>query len=202
MRRTAEDAAETRRTIIRTALREFATHGWAGGSLVVIARRAGLTRGAVYHHFESKEALLRAVLNEEWVTQMQPVLDTLGASGVSPLGRLVSFLEMYITLLGTDEAFRDLTVVSTVVAPQAVELTSGIEEKRSALTGWEEHLSQTLTECGPLREGMSASQAVFVIMTFVHGLTLTAATEAALLPRGAAISSTSRAILYGLVPTP
>lgn len=164
-----------------------------------MARKAELTRGAVYHHFESKEALLRAVLNEEWERQIQPVLAALRAGEHAPERRLTAFLETYLLLLRTDDAFRDLAVVSTVVAPQAFELTAGIEEKRSALSGWGELLGSTLTECGPLRGGLSIEHALFVILTFVHGITLTAATEPALLPHGEAIRSISHAILSGLL---
>ncbi|MFJ4163952.1 TetR/AcrR family transcriptional regulator [Microbacterium sp. NPDC089698] len=201
MRRTAEDAAQTRRAIIRAALREFSSSGWAGGSLVAVSRRAGLTRGAVYHHFENKEAVLRAVLVEEWPLQMTPLLDALGDDSLPPSDRLLGFLSSYLRMLTESELFRDLAVVSTVVAPQALELATGVAEKRQALGAWSDRLIPLLTACGPLREEMTIPEAVFVIFTFVHGLTLAAAVEPALLPKGAGVEAMSRAIIYGLLPT-
>ncbi len=200
MRRTAEQAAETRRTIIRTALAEFAAHGWTGGSLVSIARRAGLTRGAVYHHFESKEALLRAVLIEEWTAQTPAVLATLNTDAPAT-DRLQAFLQTYLDLLGSDSTFRDLAVVSTIVAPQVVELAEGIEEKRNALNRWSDALEPVLAACGPLRDGLTIDDALFVIFTFIHGLTLTAATEPQRLPRGTTIPAICEAIVDGLLPS-
>jgi AcrR family transcriptional regulator len=42
----------------------FAEHGYADASLDDIARQAGVTKGALYHHFENKAALLEAVYIE------------------------------------------------------------------------------------------------------------------------------------------
>jgi AcrR family transcriptional regulator len=54
-----------RREIIETATRVFATVGFNGGSLRQIAVEVGVTPAAIARHFESKEALLAAVL-EDW----------------------------------------------------------------------------------------------------------------------------------------
>lgn len=42
----------------------FAAHGFAGASLDDVAKAARMTRGAVYHHFDSKKDLFEAVLVE------------------------------------------------------------------------------------------------------------------------------------------
>lgn len=42
----------------------FARQGYAGASTEEIVRQAGVTRGALYHHFSGKEALFRAVLED------------------------------------------------------------------------------------------------------------------------------------------
>jgi AcrR family transcriptional regulator len=58
--------AEQRETTIRsltTIARDiFAEVGYAQASIDEIVQRAGVTKGALYHHFESKEGLFRAVL--------------------------------------------------------------------------------------------------------------------------------------------
>ena len=54
--------AETRRAIIDTAARVFRTKGYETATLGEIAEELGITRSAVLHHFESKEALLAEVL--------------------------------------------------------------------------------------------------------------------------------------------
>jgi AcrR family transcriptional regulator len=56
-----EKGQETRRAIIETATRLFAEHGYAAVSIDTVLAAGEISRGALYHHFASKEALLEAV---------------------------------------------------------------------------------------------------------------------------------------------
>lgn len=60
-RRTKEQAEETRQQIIAAARKVFHRRGVQGSSLEMVAREAGLTRGAIYWHFEDKAELVLAV---------------------------------------------------------------------------------------------------------------------------------------------
>lgn len=57
----AERAAETRETLIAAARPLFAAHGFGDVALESIVRAAGVTRGALYHHFADKTELFAAV---------------------------------------------------------------------------------------------------------------------------------------------
>ncbi len=57
----AERAAETREALIAAARPLFAEHGFADVALETIVRAAGVTRGALYHHFADKTDLFAAV---------------------------------------------------------------------------------------------------------------------------------------------
>lgn len=46
--------------ILQAAVSEFLDKGYEGASMDSIARRAGLTKGGVYHHFRNKDDILRA----------------------------------------------------------------------------------------------------------------------------------------------
>ena len=52
-RASAADAAETAHRILDVATAHFAEHGYAAASVDELARAAGVTRGAVYHHYTS-----------------------------------------------------------------------------------------------------------------------------------------------------
>jgi TetR/AcrR family transcriptional regulator, transcriptional repressor for nem operon len=54
----------TRRKLLEAAFGEFYANGFQGGSLNHIVESAGATKGALFHHFESKQALGYAVVDE------------------------------------------------------------------------------------------------------------------------------------------
>ena len=60
----AERAAGTRETLIAAARPLFAAPGFADASLESIVRDAGVTRGALYHHFADKTELFAAVFEQ------------------------------------------------------------------------------------------------------------------------------------------
>jgi len=51
----------TRAQLIAIATRMFAEHGYEDTSIEAVLREAGVSRGSLYHHFPSKEALFAAV---------------------------------------------------------------------------------------------------------------------------------------------
>jgi TetR/AcrR family transcriptional regulator, transcriptional repressor for nem operon len=65
MRYTKEHAEEVRRRLISEGGRQIKELGVLGAGVDGIARALGLTGAALYSHFESKEALLSAILAEE-----------------------------------------------------------------------------------------------------------------------------------------
>jgi AcrR family transcriptional regulator len=62
-RRIAQGDA-TRANLVAAARELFGEHGYADTSIDEVVARAGLTKGAVYHHFEGKEGLFRAVFEQ------------------------------------------------------------------------------------------------------------------------------------------
>ena len=60
----AERRARTRRALLDAGRELFAEKGYHGAAAAEVVRRAGVTRGALYHHFEDKRDLFRAVVEE------------------------------------------------------------------------------------------------------------------------------------------
>ncbi len=61
--RRAEHIQDTRAALLDAAGELFAEDGYAGTGTGDIVARAGLTRGALYHHFRDKPGLFRAVMD-------------------------------------------------------------------------------------------------------------------------------------------
>ncbi len=80
--------AATRARLLQAAAEVYASHGFGGATLDEVAAQAGLTKGAVYAHFGSKENLLLALMEEYLAGQVAAQLmlfDRERASAERPL---------------------------------------------------------------------------------------------------------------------
>ena len=66
----AERREQTRARLLAAARVAFAELGYQGASIEVISERAGCTKGALYHYFDSKEELLLALLDEQFASRL------------------------------------------------------------------------------------------------------------------------------------
>ncbi|MDQ1648626.1 MAG: hypothetical protein QOG60_683 [Frankiaceae bacterium] len=78
----------TRRLIIERTAAVFDASGFAGATLAQLVAATGLTRGAFYFHFDSKDALAEAIVQVQQ-ERVLPIIDDLEASEADPMRRLV-----------------------------------------------------------------------------------------------------------------
>ena len=74
------DPERTKARLLQAALKEFATHGYAGARVARIAKNARANQRMVYHYFGSKEGLYEATyiqLDEEMIRRLGPILGRL-----------------------------------------------------------------------------------------------------------------------------
>jgi TetR/AcrR family acrAB operon transcriptional repressor len=103
MRRTKEEAAKTRASIVSAALQCFDRFGIAGSTLDQIAAHAGVTKGAVYHHFDSKGAILHELRRHVSVPLLDEAdTDLLHEAGHTPLERIERFLAGFLDTMSRD----------------------------------------------------------------------------------------------------
>ena len=111
-RKTKAEAEATRELILDAAEQLFFQHGVSRTTLEKIAAAAGVSRGAIYWHFENKSALFSAMLERIRLPfqQMLGQLDTLQQG--DPLAQLRDFLIQSLTLISSSERhFRVLSIV-------------------------------------------------------------------------------------------
>ncbi|HWS35319.1 MAG TPA: TetR family transcriptional regulator [Actinoplanes sp.] len=133
MRRTAEDTAVTREALLEAALFEFAERGVTATRLTEVAQRAGVTRGALYHHFTDKTGLCSATVAHFWEPLTAPVWSTLDAG-------LPTFLTTWLTRLRDDARFRSLLTITINAVPRAATTES------TTLRDWHTRLTAAVTE--------------------------------------------------------
>jgi Transcriptional regulator len=65
---------EKRNMILQTAINEFSEHGFQNANINIIAKKSGISIGAMYSYFNSKEALFSTIVNYA-VETLKSVLD-------------------------------------------------------------------------------------------------------------------------------
>lgn len=108
VRKTKEDAEITRQRIIDAARELFSTNGVSKTSLDKIAKHAGVTRGAVYWHFDNKTELFHAMREQVFLPLIDRIDGTLlsSESEKDPLKRIENFLLDTVHILNNDLATR------------------------------------------------------------------------------------------------
>src|SRR3984957_15834150 len=123
---TPRNAERTRGRLLRAAFQEIHRSGFRNADLDTILARAGVTRGALYYHFDSKEALAYAVVDEviagnlhqKWVQPLKNAQDPIGvlvriiqSESLKPedVQRGCPLLNLWQEMSGLDEGFRRRT---------------------------------------------------------------------------------------------
>lgn len=99
-RRSNRDRTEaTRRELIAAARKLFTEKSYAETSTPEIVAAAGVTRGALYHHFADKQALFRAVVEQEAEEVAAEIEKAFGPGEVSPRDALLAGSDAYFAAM-------------------------------------------------------------------------------------------------------
>ena len=91
-------AQATRQAILTAAAERFARYGYYATSLDSVLADSGGTKGALYFHFASKEALARAVISV-MVQRWGELRVEVGSRGLDPLSTLLALADEVVTRL-------------------------------------------------------------------------------------------------------
>jgi AcrR family transcriptional regulator len=90
-----ERSAEMRARLIAAARALFVAEGYAATSTPALVSKAGVTRGALYHHFPDKQAVFRAVVEAESAA-VADAIDAAEGSNMSAMERLLAGAKAYV----------------------------------------------------------------------------------------------------------
>lgn len=122
VRRTRAEMEETRATLLMTARKVFSERGYADTSMDDLTAQAGLTRGALYHHFGDKKGLLAAVvdqIDDEMDQRLQAISDSAEDPWEGFCSRCRAYLEMALEHEFQRIVLRDAKAVLGGASPES-----------------------------------------------------------------------------------
>jgi len=161
----------TRARIIQAAFQEMHRHGYQGMRLDDVMAAAGITKGGLYHHFDSKKVLASAVIDsvirsyieEIWLQPLQ--------SAEQPLQALIDIIR---TL--TEDITDDILSLGCPLNNIAQEMSPLDEDFRRQINSiyqlWKEGVVLALERgksCGAVRQTLDARQTAIFILAAVEG---------------------------------
>ena len=105
----AQRRASTIAAIVSAASELFTSRGFAATSIDDIASRAGVAKGAVYHHFESKDQIFQRVF-EQMTGALAAEVSATAAAGTSILDRFERGTLKYLTSIAGNK-FRQVLLI-------------------------------------------------------------------------------------------
>lgn len=172
MRRTKEDAEQTRLNLLEAAEQVFGKQGFAATRLSDIATEAGVTRGAIYHHFGNKMELFVALHKEKvdpYFKLLQDILD----SDIAPKDRIRKMLTELLNRATHDirfatrqrfDIFRDLEFLDTE------EIHDFMHDRGEKFFYLIVKVIKKGQEINDIRQDISAELAALNLLAYIKGL--------------------------------
>lgn len=161
-----ERARITRNNIVESAARSFNLHGFGKTSLSDIIEEAGVTKGALYFHFESKEDVARAVLD----SQLERVTQEFAELRVSDLPPLEMLVRLCVRPI---RDYRDATPSDFRLATEIASIQPGLTLPYFA--AWLRMISSILdmaVQAGDLKNGVDPDTLARFILSTLTGAQL------------------------------
>ena len=107
-------AESTRRALLDTGRSKFIEHGYTAVAAEDLVRAAGLSRGALYHHFGGKEGLFEAVFAEQEEQAAQRIADAM-ADQIDPWQAAITGLDTFLDIC-VEPGYREIVLLQGPIA--------------------------------------------------------------------------------------
>ncbi|MGZ0784921.1 TetR family transcriptional regulator [Pseudomonas sp. TKO26] len=173
VRRTKEEAQETRSQILEAAEKAFYERGVARTTLADIAALAGVTRGAIYWHFNNKADLVQAMLDS-----LREPLDEMAAASenvdeLDPLGWMRKLLIHLFHQVALDPKTRRINEILFHKCEFTDEMCDLRRQRRTASLECNVRIELALTNAvnrGQLPEDLDTQRAAISMRAFIDGI--------------------------------
>ena len=172
-RRTKEEAAATRDSILDAAEKLFVEQGVSRTTLQHIATEAGVTRGAIYWHFDDKSALFNAMMERAILpleAEMQ-VLDQVESD--DPLDDLRNHMLAALARTVNDPSARRVFEIATLKVEFVGEMNAVRERRQDNMVNWKSRAERRIrlaADKGQIARDIDAAQVALGLWTMIDGL--------------------------------
>lgn len=168
VRKTKENAELTRQRLIQAAREVFLTRGVSRTTMEHIAVQAGVTRGAIYWHFNNKIALFQAMREQVFLPLIDRMDDTLLVErSEDPLACIENFLCGTIQVLTDSIETRQIYEIMMIKCEYVDEFATVLQQILSNCSGIEEKL-KLVYERAKTHEQLHASHDPSQLATDTH----------------------------------
>lgn len=169
MRRSKDDAEQTRCAILDAAERIFCESGVGPATLERISRAAGVTRGAFYWHFKDKLDLLTAMRQRCELPQENLIRNAANHGHDDPLGLLEHTAVEVLARFETDESSQRLFLIMAGPLPDDL-AENWAKAKNCDMFDLLTKLAALARDKGTLRRDFSPEEAAISLMAMMNGL--------------------------------
>jgi AcrR family transcriptional regulator len=167
----------TRRKILKAAFDEFYRNGFQGSSINRIVDHAGTTKGALFHHFEDKNHLGYAVVEEVVFPEMKERwLDPL-ANSVDPIAALKKTMRQFAREEDANGRLIQGCPLNNL-AQEMAPLDEGFRRRLEKIySAWREALGTAFArgiKAGTVRKGISPPKVAALVVAALEGIIGTA----------------------------
>lgn len=172
-RRTKADAETTRHQILDAAEAEFLARGVARTTLQDVAAAAGVTRGAIYWHFEDKAALFNAMMDRACLPCEAVAEQARAGAGGDPLAELAAMAMAPLRMLADDSQVQRVFRIAMHQTEYTEDLAPVQERYLEGIGEFQQDLLDALQRAeaqGQLRPGLATPATALGLFALIDGL--------------------------------
>jgi len=159
-----QGAAATRQRLVDAAVDRFTEAGYFATNLTDITSRAGVTTGAFYHHFASKEAIAMAIVEQAWATVLAEVTRCLNKPGPG-LERVIVTTFQLSELMKRDRSVGIASHLARAFGQLSIDCRQSFHQH---VSGFIRRVADALSDTD-LREDVSPAQAASLVWICLQG---------------------------------
>jgi AcrR family transcriptional regulator len=161
-----EAPVDSRQEILRTAARLFQQRGYDANSMNDVAAALKLSKGGLYHHFQSKDEILFEIMNHAMeMTQERVITPVRGIA--DPVERLRALIRLHIEVVLSPRD-REITVMLHENHPLPPALRKRINQRKKEYVHFVESLIADVQRTRAAKGAVSPRAAAFALLGMIN----------------------------------